>query len=139
MERERDPYRGAVTFSLHPPSDPARLDRAGRTEMSLPSTRTAKPVLTKRRIGIAGIAAILGCALCCAIPLLAAAGIGGGLATTLSSLLHPGFELIAGVAVFVVVLAGMLVFGRKARATESGCGPSCAADRSCCGPAAENR
>jgi hypothetical protein len=34
------------------------------------------PILTKRRLGIASIAAVLGCAAWCAIPLLGAAGLG---------------------------------------------------------------
>src|SRR6186713_498890 len=33
---------------------------------------------TKRHFGLAGIAAVVACAACCALPFLAAAGIGGG-------------------------------------------------------------
>lgn len=84
---------------------------------------------TKRLVGKAGLAAIIGCAACCAIPLVAAAGAGGGLAGTVSSLFRPGTELVVAAVVFVVSLAVLVV---RARRTNEGCGPSCKTDGSCC-------
>lgn len=77
-----------------------------------------------------GIAAFLACAACCAIPLLAAAGIGGSTAATLSAFFTPGAELIFGAVVFVVVLGGLYLRSKlKGPAT---CGASCKLDGSCC-------
>jgi mercuric ion transport protein len=87
--------------------------------------------LTKRRLAVAGIAAFIGCAACCAIPLLAVAGLGGGAAAALSAYLRPGSELIIGIVVFGGALAVMAVRARLKPGT-AGCGPACKADGSCC-------
>jgi hypothetical protein len=59
----------------------------------------------KRRLGWAGLAAVVGCGACCtAIPALSALGLGGA-ATALAGLLGPGTELFVGSG------AGALVFG----------------------------
>lgn len=86
--------------------------------------------LSKRRLGRAGVAAVLGCAGCCALPLLAAAGLGSGAIATLSSILRPGSELLVGGTVFVVALGVMAIRSRKKRA--AGCGASCRVDGGCC-------
>ena len=90
----------------------------------------AEPFLSKRRLWSAGIAAFIGCAACCALPLIAAAGLGGGAATTIASLLKPGSELLVGGVVFAVVLGVMALRHRAKR--EQGCGPMCRADGTCC-------
>jgi len=59
----------------------------------------------KRRLGWAGVAAVVGCGACCAvIPALSALGLGSA-ATLLAGWMGPGTELLAGGA------AGALAFG----------------------------
>jgi hypothetical protein len=59
----------------------------------------------KRRLGWAGLAAVVGCGACCAaIPALSALGL-GGMATALARWIGPGTELFVGGA------AGALAFG----------------------------
>jgi uncharacterized membrane protein YedE/YeeE len=70
---------------------------------------------SRRRLGLAGLAAILGCAICCALPLLAAAGLGSGVAAGLGRIFRPGSELIVGGIVFVVALAVMTIRHRLRR------------------------
>lgn len=90
----------------------------------------AGSVFSRRGLGLAGIAAFIGCAACCAIPLLAAAGLGSGAAATLSSIFRPGSELLVGATVFLGALAVMAVRNRlKPRVA---CGPSCRVDGTCC-------
>lgn len=98
--------------------------------MSPSTVRKSESFLSKRRLGWAGVAAIAGCAACCALPLLAAAGLGGGAAASLSRIFRPGSELIVGGTVFAVALGVMAIRNRMRRA--SGCGPSCSVDGSCC-------
>jgi mercuric ion transport protein len=101
--------------------------------MTTTSVEKSESFLSKRRLGIAGVAAFVGCAACCAIPLLAAAGLGGGAASALSSVFRPGSELFAGAAVFVVVLSVMALMNRVRRVpAATSCGTSCAANGSCC-------
>jgi hypothetical protein len=63
--------------------------------------------LTKRHLGLAGVAALLGCMAACSIPLLAAAGFGGGVFAALAARFHPGSELVVGGTMFLVMLAAM--------------------------------
>jgi hypothetical protein len=75
-----------------------------------------------RRLGWAGLAALAGCAACCAIPLLAAAGVGGGATAALAGLLWPGAEFVLGGFAFAAVLA---VAALRARAMKRrSCGTS---------------
>lgn len=94
------------------------------------AVRGVEPFLSKRRLGWAGLAAFIGCAACCALPLLVVLGAGSGAAATLTSLLRPGSELLVGGAVFLVVLLVMAIRARMKQ--EQGCGPSCRVDGSCC-------
>jgi mercuric ion transport protein len=87
-------------------------------------------LFSRRRLGLAGLAAILGCAVCCALPFLAAAGLGGGAAAGLGRILRPGSELIVGGVVFAVTLGVMALRRRLKR--PAACGPSCRADGGCC-------
>jgi hypothetical protein len=100
--------------------------------MSASSQEKSSPVVSKRGLGIAGLAAIVGCAVCCAVPLLAAAGLGGGAIAALSSVFRPGSELLVGGTVFALVLGASWMRNRLRREAASGCGPSCNADGSCC-------
>jgi mercuric ion transport protein len=98
--------------------------------MSTLPVRKSESFLSKRRLGWAGVAAVLGCAACCALPLLAAAGLSGGAAATLSRVFRPGSELLVGGTVFAVALGVMAIRNRMKRT--AGCGPSCRVDGSCC-------
>jgi hypothetical protein len=98
--------------------------------MSTSPAQKSGPFLSKRRLGWAGVAAVLGCASCWALPMLAAAGLGSGAVATLASILRPGSELLVGGTVFAVVLGVMAIRNRMKRA--AGCGPSCGVDGSCC-------
>jgi len=82
--------------------------------------------LSKRRLGIAGLAAVIGCVACCALPFFAAAGIGGGAAAAVGHLLRPGSELVIGGIVFAATLGIMALRSRLKRPT--GSGPSCRID-----------
>lgn len=93
-------------------------------------SRKSESFLSKRRLVTAGIAAVIGCAACCALPLLAVAGAGSGAAAGLTAYLRPGSELIVGLVVFGAALAVMAVRARLK--PEVGCGPACKADGSCC-------
>ena len=88
----------------------------------------SEPILSRRRLGVAGVAAAIGCAACCAAPLLAAAGIGGTVAATLSSAFRPGAELLVGGVGFALALAVMALRKRVQRA--AGCGASWQVDGS---------
>ena len=94
------------------------------------STNTPEPVFTKGRIKWAAVAAFIGCAACCALPLLAVAFAGTGAAAAITSFVRPGSELVVGGVVFAVALGLMAV---RARAKQSkGCGTSCRVDGTCC-------
>jgi len=95
--------------------------------MTTPSLENSESFLSKRRLGIAGGAALIGCSAACAMPLLAAAGFGGGAVGALASVFRPGSELFVGGAVFLGVLAVMAVRNRIRRGSVSACGTSCAA------------
>ncbi len=94
-------------------------------------------IITKKSIGLAGLAAFGACAACCAVPLLAAAGIGGGILSSLAGYIRPGADLVLAGLVGVGVLGVMAVRGRDARS--GGCETSCATDGGCgCGPAGKD-
>lgn len=99
--------------------------------MSTSPDPRSEPVLSPRRLGLAGAAAFLGCAACCAVPALAAAGLGSGALASLSWVLRPGAELLVGGVVFVVAL-GVMGVSSRVRRRASGCGPSCEASGACC-------
>lgn len=87
------------------------------------------PVITKKSLGFAGIAALGACAVCCAVPLLAAAGIGGGALAAVAGYLRPGADLLVAGAVGVGVLGVMAVRARARRA--SACDVSCEVGGGC--------
>ena len=90
-------------------------------------------LFSKRRLGIAGIAAFLGCAACCALPLLGVAAVGSGASASLTRFLMPGSELLVGAVVFAGALGVLAIRSRLTAPTSaSGCGDSCRADGSCC-------
>lgn len=101
----------------------------------------SSPLVTKRRVAWAGVAAVVGCAACCAAPLLAVMGLGSGAAATITGLMRPGMELLVGFGVFALVLGGTALLHRNRRTTAGACSVdgSCATNprSTCgCGPAA---
>lgn len=91
------------------------------------------PLITKKSLGLAGIAAFGACAVCCALPLLAAAGIGGGVLSVVAGYIRPGADLVLAGGVGIGVLA-VTAFRARAR-RGSACGEACAVDGDCgCGP-----
>lgn len=73
-----------------------------------------EPVLSKRRLAWAGLAALIGCAAACALPMLAVVVGGAALATAVSSVIVPGAEVVVGGVAFAVTL-GLLAFRARAR------------------------
>jgi hypothetical protein len=76
-----------------------------------------------RSMGWAGLAALVGCAACCAIPILAAAGLGGGATAAIATLMWPGAELVMGGLAFVGVLAVAAL--RRRAAERRSCAVAC--------------
>ena len=87
-------------------------------------------LLSKRRVAVAGIAAVLGCAACCAVPLLALAGVGGSAAAAWGRTFRPGSEPVVGLVIFAAVLGILAIRARLG--AQAGCGAACKADSSCC-------
>jgi hypothetical protein len=96
------------------------------------------PLVTKKGLGLAGLAAFGACAACCAIPLLAAAGIGGGVFSAIAGYIRPGADLVLAGGVGVTVLAVTAFRARSRRA--AGCEVACEVDGGCgCGPVDEGK
>jgi hypothetical protein len=95
-------------------------------------SQSPKPdaLVTKRHISLAGLAAILGCAACCALPFLAAAGLGSGAAAGVGRIVRPGSELVVGGVVFAATLAFMAIRRRLRR--QASCRASCDTAGNCC-------
>src|SRR6185503_7496980 len=71
----------------------------------------------KRRLGWAGLAAVVGCGACCAaIPLLSALGL-GGVAAALAGWFGPGTELIAASAAGALAFGVMMVRERQSKSS----------------------
>ena len=92
------------------------------------ASKLEKPTsfLSKHRLGIASLAAVIGCVACCALPWVAAAGIGGSAAAAVGHLLRPGSEVVIGGIVFAATLGIMALRNRLKR--PAGSGPSCSVD-----------
>src|SRR5262245_7481535 len=95
------------------------------------------PSRSQRRLRAAGLVALVGCAACCALPILVAAGFGSGIATALAALITPGTELVVGGALFLGVLAAAALRQRARRraALADGAaaeGAACSVDGSGC-------
>jgi len=101
------------------------------------SSQLSAPILTRRRLGLAGVAAFIGCAACCAMPLLVATSLGSGIFGALSAVFRPGHELFVGGAVFVIALGTMAIRSWLRKGAAGGCGSMCAADGSCCARGAQ--
>lgn len=78
-------------------------------------TPKSEPLVSHRHLSLAGLAAFVGCAACCTVPLLAASGLGGGAAAALSAVLRPGAELIVGAGVFFGALGVLAIRSRLRR------------------------
>ncbi len=100
--------------------------------MTTPAIPKPQSILSKRRIGLASVAAFIGCAACCAVPFLAAAGLSGGAFGTFASVFRPGAELIVGGTAFVLTLSALAVGNRLKRKATVGCGSACQRDGACC-------
>jgi len=98
--------------------------------MNTTTSQKSEPTSTKTQLKWAGLAAFIGCAACCALPMLAVAFAGTGAATTIARFVQPGSELLVGGAVFAVALVVMAIRTRMQR--DAGCGPACKADGACC-------
>lgn len=86
--------------------------------------------LSPSRLRTAGLAALLSCVGCCALPLVAAAAGGSGAVALLSKFVRPGSELIVGTVVFAIALGAMALVKRSKSA--SSCSEACNADGACC-------
>jgi hypothetical protein len=74
-------------------------------------------LVTKKDLAFAGVAAFGACAACCALPLLAAAGIGGGALSVVAGYIRPGADLVVAGVVGTGVLLVMALRARRRRAT----------------------
>lgn len=104
------------------------LTSSNRTREHVP----AEHALAKRRIGLAGVAALVGCVACCAAPLLGMLGVGAGAVAAVTSILRPGAELGVGGAIFVLALGFMAARHRLSRKASSSCGATCDVAGDCC-------
>ncbi len=95
------------------------------------------PLIATKGLGLAGVAALGACAACCALPLLAAAGIGGGALSAVAGYIRPGADLILAGGVGVSVLA-VMAFRARARRAEA-CDVACAVDGGCGCPAEKTK
>lgn len=84
---------------------------------------TTSSLITKKSLGLAGIAAFGACAACCAVPLLVAAGIGGGALSAVAGYIRPGADLVLGGVFGAGVLAAMALRARARRA--AACNVAC--------------
>jgi len=100
-----------------------------RSELPTAAMSNTYPVITKKNLGLAGIAAFGACAACCALPLLAAAGIGGGALSAVAGYVRPGADLVLAGVFGAGVLGALALRARARRAAacdvSGGCG--CAA------------
>jgi hypothetical protein len=93
----------------------------------------ASPLVTKKSLALSAIAALGACAACCALPMLAAVGLGGGVVSAVAAYVRPGADLLLAGVVGLSVL-GVLAFRARARRAAS-CDTSCEVDRGCgCAP-----
>lgn len=94
--------------------------------MSISNFVTPSPsFLSKRRLGWAALAAILGCGAVCAAPLLVALGAGSAALTALASVLKPGAELLVGGGAFAAAVVFMAVRPRTSKGTDGGTACGC--------------
>src|SRR5688500_15005394 len=101
--------------------------------MASSNLSVSNSVVTKRSLGVAGLAAFGACAACCALPLLAAAGVGGSVLSTIAGYIRPGADLVVAGVVGTGVLAVFAMRARKAQQS-AGCGVAGSAESSCgCG------
>jgi len=79
-----------------------------------------------------GLAALIGCAACCALPMLGLLGLGGGAAASAAGLLGARWELVLGAGGFGVALSLMMIRARmRARASAGdACSDACGVYRS---------
>jgi membrane protein implicated in regulation of membrane protease activity len=81
------------------------------------------------------LAALIGCAACCTLPMLGLLGLGGGVAASAAGLLGARWELVLGAGASGLALSLMLVRARM-RARAAAGGDTCAVQRSPASPRA---
>jgi hypothetical protein len=103
-------------------------------DASDPDANVVEPMLSKRGLGWAGLAASVACAACCALPMIAV--FAGGVGASVMAIVTLGAELIAGGVAGVATLA---FFAVRSRVKARSCASACRVDASCCegGPAQE--
>jgi len=87
-----------------------------------------------------GLAA-LACAACCAVPIMAALGIGGAAGSLTAAFSGVNLETIACLSILGAMIGGALYFvarQRSRREQAASCETSCQTDASCCGGSAKN-
>jgi len=82
--------------------------------------------LSKRRLGWAALAAVLGCGAVCAAPLLLTLGAGSAALAALASVLKPGAELFVGGGAFAAAMVFMAVRPSAPKGAEAGTSCGCA-------------
>ena len=97
---------------------------------NLQKWQSSDSLFSRRRLGAAGIAALIGCVACCSVPLLVAAGLSGSVLSAITFIFRPGSELLIGAAFFAGALA-VMAFRRRTK-RDAGCCASCKLDGSCC-------
>ena len=106
---------------------------SGRPTVTMSNT---SPALTKKSLGLAGLAAFGACAACCAVPLFVAAGVGGGALTAIAGYIRPGMDLLLGGVAGVAVL-GVMAYRARARKAAA-CATTCEVAGGCgCSPSAK--
>lgn len=82
----------------------------------------------------AGIAIILGCAVCCALPVLATVGLGGIASAAIGWFTSNSLAIVLGILATVAALMIAIRRIAKMRAKAASCDIECKTDQSCCGP-----
>lgn len=88
--------------------------------MSVATTiQSSESILSRRRLGWAGLAAIAGCCVACSLPMIAAVLLGGGAAAASVSFATPTAGLASGGLAFVLVLGAFALRAQSRKAPTS--------------------
>jgi hypothetical protein len=89
--------------------------RSNKEHTMNPTLSVTKPApfLSKRRLTVAGIAAVAGCAVACSLPLLLVAAGGSAAAATVAVFFGAGTEFVAGGLAFAAALGFMAIKARS--------------------------
>lgn len=78
-------------------------------------TETRPSPAVRRQALAAGVAALTACAVCCAGPVLAAAGLGSGALAAWAAWLHTSPALVGGAAMLALTCGGTALYRRARR------------------------